>query len=141
MQMTESPKRVLLAEDNPVNQEVARCILESLGYEVDVAPDGRAAVEAFSRNSYVLILMDCQMPEVDGYEATRFIREIEASQSISYAPHPPGRVPIIALTGFATAEEKARCLQVGMDDLLGKPFTIFHLQNAMERWLAVSKPR
>jgi PAS domain S-box-containing protein len=104
---------VLLAEDNPVNQRVARAMLEKLGCVVTVAPDGRAAVAAWSAGGFDLVFMDCQMPEMDGYEATTAIRAAEAGSG--------RRIPIIAMTANATDEDRDRCLAAGMDAHVAKP--------------------
>jgi CheY-like chemotaxis protein/anti-sigma regulatory factor (Ser/Thr protein kinase) len=104
---------VLLAEDNPVNQRVARAMLEKLGCVVTVAPDGRAAVAAWSAGGFDLVFMDCQMPELDGYEATTAIRAAEAGSG--------RRIPIIAMTANATDEDRDRCLAAGMDAHVAKP--------------------
>jgi CheY-like chemotaxis protein len=117
---------ILLAEDNVVNQKVACRILEKLGYRVDVAADGQAAFEAWKSGRYHLILMDCQMPVMDGYETTRKIREHEAG-----ARH----VPIIALTAHAMKGADNQCRAAGMDDYLSKPIDRDQLQNALNRWL------
>jgi PAS domain S-box-containing protein len=117
---------VLLAEDNVVNQKVACRILEKLGYRVDVAADGQAAFEAWQSGRYHLILMDCQMPVMDGYETTRKIREHEAG-----ARH----VPIIALTAHAMKGADNQCRAAGMDDYLSKPIDRDQLQNSLNRWL------
>jgi CheY-like chemotaxis protein len=116
----------LLAEDNPVNQEVGRSFIEILGYQVDVVENGAAAVEAARRQRYDLIFMDCQMPEMDGYQATEEIRRVTANGR---------RMPIIALTANAMQEEAAKCRDAGMDDLLAKPFSLEQLRNMMARWL------
>jgi two-component system sensor histidine kinase/response regulator len=120
---------VLLAEDNPVNQEVAVEILESLGCRVDVVDDGRKAVEAVARTTYDLVLMDCQMPEMDGFAATRVIK---ASNG------PQGRPPIVALTAHALQGDREQCLAAGMDDYLSKPFTSQQLSGILTRWLPSS---
>ncbi|HEY4365614.1 MAG TPA: response regulator [Steroidobacteraceae bacterium] len=120
-------QRVLLAEDNVVNQKVACRMLEKLGYRVDVAVDGQAAFEAWQTNRYHLILMDCQMPVQDGYEATRRIRSRE-----SY----PQRIPIIALTAHAMKGADAECTAAGMDDYLTKPIDRERLRACLDRWLA-----
>lgn len=105
--------RVLLVEDNAVNQLVQRKLLESIGFQVDVASHGKEAVILAQETRYTSIFMDCQMPEMDGYEATRLIRKIE--QNHTY------RTPIIALTAHAFPEERMNCLQAGMDAFLTKP--------------------
>ncbi|HOV87306.1 MAG TPA: response regulator, partial [Syntrophobacteraceae bacterium] len=115
---------VLLAEDNPVNQEVARGMLESLGCTVVVVNDGREALEAVSRGSYDAVLMDCQMPEMDGYEATRLLRQ-------SGRPE----IPVIALTAHAMEGDREKCLAAGMNDYLSKPFTREELGRILEQWL------
>ena len=123
--------RILLAEDNPVNREVATAMLESLGCCVDLAENGRHAVEAMAQRSYDLVLMDCQMPELDGFAATAAIRHHEASVDV-------GRhVPIIALTAHAMEGDRENCLAAGMDDYLSKPFTKEGLSSTLHRWLEV----
>lgn len=117
---------ILLAEDNPVNQEVARAMLEVLGYRVDVVENGQAAVEALQQTSYALVLMDCHMPIMDGLTATERIRQHEDTQR---------HTPIIALTADAMAEDRQRCLDAGMDDYVSKPFTQEQLQVVVERWI------
>jgi two-component system sensor histidine kinase/response regulator len=120
--------RVLLAEDNPVNQAVALEMLECLDLQVDNATNGREAIESLERVTYDLVLMDCQMPEMDGYEATRAIRQHETSE----ARQP---IPIIALTANAMQGDRQRCLDVGMTDYLSKPFTFDQLHDVLARWL------
>jgi CheY-like chemotaxis protein len=128
---------VLLAEDNPVNQEVAVNRLASLGCQVDVVTNGREAVEALIRTTYDLVLMDCQMPELNGFEATGEIRryeaQVSAEQSASAAS--PLHVPIIALTANAMEGDRERCVAAGMDDYLSKPFTRKQLYTVLCRWL------
>ena len=123
--------RVLLVEDNPVNREVALANLTSLGCRVEVAEDGAAAVSLAARESYDAILMDCEMPGVDGYDATRAIRAQEAGA----ASDGGGRVPIIALTASALPTDRARALESGMDEHLPKPFTREDLRRTLARWL------
>jgi CheY-like chemotaxis protein len=121
--------QVLLVEDNPVNQELAQNVLEVFGCQVDVAANGHEAVAAFSHGSYDLVLMDCQMPEMDGFEATAEIRRREAHQDNS------DRLPIVALTAHALQGDHEHCLAAGMDDYLSKPFTQDQLMVVLERWL------
>ncbi len=122
--------RVLLAEDHSVNQEVMQRLLERLGLVADVATTGRAAVSACARRRYDLVLMDCQMPEMDGYEATRLIRAQETQ----------GRVPIVALTADALASDRARALAAGMDDYLTKPVGPSALDALLRRWIDGGAP-
>ncbi len=117
--------RVLLAEDNRVNRMVAIAMLEKLGCTVDTAVNGEDAIEAAEAVDYDIVLMDCQMPHVDGLAAARAIRGVEA---------PSGRrVPIVALTAYATDRDRQRCLDAGMDDYLPKPYDFAQLRTVMER--------
>ncbi len=119
--------KILLADDSPINQAVTRSMLKHLGFaQIDVVEDGGAAVDHFSRQDYDLILMDCKMPGMDGYEATRAIRDREQA----------GRVPIVALSGQVLDGDRERCLEYGMDDCLGKPFELAGLRACLERWLS-----
>jgi PAS domain S-box-containing protein len=117
---------ILLAEDNAVNQKVAHKTLEKLGYRVDIVGDGRAAVEAWKSGRYDLILMDCQMPELDGYAATREIRRLQQG-----ARH----IPIVALTAHAMKGAAQECTSAGMDDYLSKPIDRERLETCLERFL------
>lgn len=120
---------LLLAEDNPVNREVAVGMLELLGYRVDIVEHGRQAVEAVSKHHYDLVLMDCQMPEMDGFAATAAIRRHE--QSTGADRH----VPIIALTANAMEGDREKCVAAGMDDYLSKPFSQAGMQATIQRWM------
>ncbi len=121
---------VLLVEDNPVNQLIVVTMLENCGANVEVASNGLEAVEQIHRAPFDLVLMDCQMPEMDGFEATRAIRRI---------PTEAGRVPIVALTANAVAGDVERCLEAGMDDYLAKPLRKPELLRALRRWLPVAQ--
>jgi PAS domain S-box-containing protein len=121
--------RVLLAEDNPVNQEVGRLILEGLDCLVEVVDDGRLAVEEVFSEEYDLVFMDCQMPDVDGYEATRMIRKREAMIAGKSQ-----RVPIIALTAHAMEGDRELCLEAGMDDYVAKPFNAVQIGAILQKW-------
>ena len=118
--------RVLVAEDNPVNQKVASLLLAKLNYAVTVVSNGREAVDAIRAEAYDLILMDCQMPEMDGFEATQAIRAL-------YAPDPGP--PVIALTANAFHGERDKCLAAGMDDYLAKPIKSDLLKGKLDQWL------
>ncbi|MEM7466120.1 MAG: response regulator [Pseudomonadota bacterium] len=127
---------VLVAEDNPINQELARSILENMGCRVVVVDNGREAVEAITeapldqlQKRYDLILMDCQMPELDGFAATKEIRHWEARED--------KHLPIIALTANAMSGDREKCLDAGMDDYLSKPFTQEELFGVCEKWLSL----
>ena len=126
--------RILLAEDNPVNQEVASEILSYLKLETDIANDGAEAVLAWSRQAYDLILMDCQMPNMDGFEAVARIRAAEIEQSNRASVATP-RIPIIAVTANAMAGDRQACLTAGFDDYLAKPYKAQTLQAILSRWL------
>ena len=118
--------RILLTEDNPINQMIAQKQLEVLGYEVDVADDGLEALAALDRRRYDLVLMDCQMPRLDGYEATRRLRRLDHARDL----------PVIAVTAHAVRGEREKCLEAGMDDYLTKPTRIEDLGEVLDRWLA-----
>jgi CheY-like chemotaxis protein/HPt (histidine-containing phosphotransfer) domain-containing protein len=120
--------RLLVVEDNPTNQEVALGILEALGYHAEVAADGLLALQALAKSDYHLVLMDCQLPNLDGYEATRTIR----APGSAVRNH---RVPIVAMTAHAMTGDREKCLASGMDDYLSKPLQPAALKRMLEKWL------
>ncbi len=126
--------RVLVAEDNLMNQKVAVRLLQKVGYQADVVTNGRLAVDAVRNNHYELVLMDCQMPEMDGFEATAEIRRLEGKNRHTI---------IFALTANAMMGDRERCLDAGMDDYLSKPFDLAALQSAVDLWMTKdeTKPR
>jgi signal transduction histidine kinase/HPt (histidine-containing phosphotransfer) domain-containing protein len=119
--------RLLLAEDNPTNQKLAMALLRNLGYTVDVAGNGREVLERLKERRYDLILMDCQMPELDGYETTGIIRRDGGTSA---------RIPIVAMTANAMAGDREQCLAAGMDDYVPKPIQREVLARTIERWLS-----
>jgi CheY-like chemotaxis protein len=120
-----SGHRVLVVDDNPISQQVTRLLIEKLGYLVETAGNGMEAVQATGRHHYALVLMDCQMPVMDGYMATAEIRGAEGSDR---------HTPIVAFTASAGARERERCLQAGMDDFLEKPIRKNELIEVLSRW-------
>jgi len=118
--------RLLLAEDNPTNQIIATAMLENFGCDVEVAANGKEALDAVNRKSFDLVFMDCQMPEMDGLEATKAVRELGREA---------GQLPIIALTAHAMDGDREACLAAGMNDYLSKPFKPDQLRNILELWL------
>jgi len=149
--------RLLVADDNIVNQKVAVRLLEKLGYRVDVAANGEEAVEAVTRISYHAVLMDCHMPEMDGYEATREIRRREGltvkreaeyredgeaslkSQDTRCERRDTFHIPIIAMTANAMKGDRATCLDAGMDDFVSKPVHFQELEQVLERWIRTNE--
>jgi len=121
--------RILLAEDHPTNRRLCELVLEGLGQRADVAVNGREALRRAEQQPYDVIMMDCHMPELDGYDATRAIRELENNQPAINRPY------IIALTANALVGERERCLAAGMDDYITKPFTARQLEQAISRSL------
>lgn len=123
-------KLILLAEDNFVNQEVISMQLSALGYDAMLADDGREALELWKKHSFDIVLTDCHMPEMDGFELAIAIREAETTTG--------AHVPIIAVTANAMSEELKRCLDSGMDDCLTKPLEMVDLDLALNKWLSTS---
>ena len=131
--------RILIVEDNEVNQAVAAGILKNLGYrQIDTANDGRQALDKSGHTTYDLILMDMQMPVMDGYQATTELRQREAESAAGRDGAPALHTPVIALTANAMEGDRERCLAAGADDYLSKPFTPLELQNVLEKWLPYS---
>ncbi len=126
--------RVLVAEDNLVNQDLIKTILENYHCRVDLTSSGKEALQAWARIPYDLIIMDCQMPEMDGFAATRMIRAEERSAALGH------RVPIIALTANALEDDRQECLDAGMDDHLGKPYRPKQLLEILDRWIPPLPP-
>lgn len=124
--------RILIAEDNLINQKLVLQLLKRQGHVVDVAANGEEAVELFRRAPYPLVLMDAQMPEMDGFEATRVIRSLEGEGQ---------RAIIIALTANAMSGDRDRCLAAGMDDYLAKPIQASEFYDAINSWITrIEKP-
>jgi len=125
--------QVLVAEDNPVNQQLLQAMLRHLGCSVTLTANGYAVHEVAVRGQFDIILMDCQMPEMDGYEAARRIRVTEAELG-------KGRLPIVALSAYAMSGDREKCLDAGMDDYLAKPFTMEGLTDVLRRWAVPHQP-
>jgi CheY-like chemotaxis protein len=121
-------QRILLAEDNKINQVVAAGVLKKLGYEVDIVEDGSAAVAACAETEYGAILMDVMMPGVDGYQATKLIRDFERQLHLR-------RIPIIGLSARAMTGDREIALNAGMNDYLTKPLRTADLAAALDRWI------
>ena len=124
--------RVLVAEDNPVNQMVVVRMLELCGVDVDVANNGVEALEKISSERYHLVLMDCAMPEMDGFEATRRVRKLTGTPT-------PASVPIVAVTANAMAGDRERCINAGMDDYLPKPISRAELADKLKYWVGTDR--
>lgn len=124
---------ILLAEDNRTNREVAQGMLSALGYGADLAENGKEAVDALAKKAYDLVLMDCMMPVMDGYQATRLIRSNESNNLRTAATN--NKIPIIALTANAMTGDREECLDAGMDDYLCKPFSLDQLKEMLEKWV------
>lgn len=126
------PQRILIAEDNEVIRELAREILEFLDFDVHVAENGDLALQLSLQHTFDLVLMDCQMPVLDGFETTREFRRLEMESG-------RGKTPIVGLSGHPVAEGRENCLTAGMDDYLQKPFTIGELQEVINNWIRSPK--
>lgn len=126
---------ILVAEDNPVNQSLVAELLATIGCTCTVVENGRDAIEEYKTNRYDLLLMDCQMPMVDGYTATQRIRQWEAQHNDSASKS----IPIIALTANVLEEGRQACLSAGMNDHIGKPFSIIELANKIKYWLGINR--
>jgi CheY-like chemotaxis protein len=123
---TAVPPRILMAEDNLINQRVGKLILQRAGFSVDVAADGVETLEAHKKHPYDIVLMDCQMPHMDGFEASLEIRKLPLAQPA-----------IIAVTANALVGERERCLNAGMDDYLSKPFQAEQLVAIVMKWIGI----
>ncbi len=119
--------RILVAEDNPVNQKVAQIMLKKMGLRADVVANGQEAINMLQIIPYDLVLMDCQMPDMDGFEATRLIRQ-QGSKVLNPS------VPIIAMTAFAMRGDRDKCIQAGMNDFIAKPIQRKELAKVVARW-------
>jgi two-component system sensor histidine kinase/response regulator len=124
----DGPRKVLVADDDVATQNVAVQLLEKRGYDVEVVPNGRQAVEAVTEGEYAVVLMDCHMPEMDGYEATEEIRRREEQGQ---------RTPVVAMTASAMEDDRERCLAAGMDDYLSKPLEPVHVNAVLEYWIGL----
>ena len=123
--------RILLAEDNKVNQRVAHAFLEKLGCQIDIVENGREACLALEQAAYDLVFMDCHMPVMDGFEATRCIRKMQTGKP---------RTPIVALSAAVLSEERQQCFEAGMDDFLGKPVSRVELERTLQNWIPALLP-
>jgi TMAO reductase system sensor TorS len=127
--------RVLLAEDNPENQMVCMEMLRTFKCDVDIVANGIEAIAALEKSSYDLVFMDCQMPDMDGFEAARIIRENEKRKQEQTSTGIKQRIPIIALTAHARESDREKCLASGMDDYLGKPFSLEQISGILKKWI------
>lgn len=123
------PIRILLVEDNELNQKFATAVVKRLGFQLDLAVNGAMGVEKFLHAKYNLILMDIQMPEMNGIEATIAIRKIEAERGLNE------HIPIIAVTAFAMENDKRNCMEAGMDEFLTKPYKPIELEQKIKKYI------
>jgi CheY-like chemotaxis protein len=121
--------KILLVEDNPINQMVAQKMLEKLGLKAAQANNGVEALTMLDKEAYDLVLMDCQMPEMDGFDATREIRKLDIKSINQHA------IPIVAMTANVMSGDRERCMEVGMDDYIGKPVQRDQLESVLRKWL------
>ena len=124
--------RILLAEDNPANQMVSHYQFERLGLAPDIVPDGKQALEALAKSPYDLVLMDCQMPELDGYQATAEVRKREGTSK---------HTPIIAMTANVLEGEEMKCREAGMDGYVAKPVTLTELKHLLRCWVGYTEEK
>lgn len=124
------PVQILLVEDDTVNSQLFKMMLERLGYHVDLAENGQEALAKLDEKTYNLILMDCQMPILDGYATTQALRS---------QPHNQDTI-VVGLTAYAMTEDRDRCLKVGMNDYLTKPLKMSDLSSTIEKWLQTESP-
>ena len=122
--------RILLVEDNPINQELACTLLAEAGIEVAVADDGRQAIDILGRETFDVVLMDCQMPVLDGYAATAILRREPKLREL----------PIIAMTANAMVGDRDKALAAGMNDYIGKPLNVAEMFSTLARWIAPTRP-
>ena len=127
--------RLLVAEDNPFNQDIATRVLEHMGCRIVTAENGAVAERLLTQEKFDLVLMDCEMPELDGFEVTRRFRTIERRTAESEGRMTSARVPIVALTAHAEDDMRQKCLAAGMDDLLVKPFKNAQISQTLRRWI------
>jgi CheY-like chemotaxis protein len=132
------PLRILLVDDNAINQKVAARILHQIGYQPDLAGNGREALNALDQKIYDLVFMDVMMPEMDGLEATRAIRERQKKSSEN--PNYKSRILIIAMTAHAMQSDREKCLAAGMDDYLAKPIRPKDVRGMIEKWASQAAP-
>ena len=120
------PINILLVEDDTINGQLFKMMLDRLGYQSDLALNGQDALDKLEKNTYKIVLMDCQMPVLDGYAATEALREREAAREHTI---------VIGLTAYSMADSRNRCLNAGMDDYLSKPLSIKDLDAMLQKWI------